>query len=94
MAFCTIVEFEWEGPEPKAAFESMLSSGDLPTEVPGRIARVVGIDDRGARAIEVWRSHDDARQFAASSHAAATVAKLPAPTRAFGFEVTTFDLAT
>jgi hypothetical protein len=93
MAFCTVVEFEWDGPHAKTAFESMTAHDDVPMDVPGRLARIVGIDDHGARAIEVWSTHEDAQRFAESSHAAASVAKVPAPTRVYGFKVTSFDVA-
>ena len=93
MALCTVVGFEWEGPQAKLAFESMMSHSEMPSAVPGRLARIVGIDENGARAIEVWSSQSDARRVAESSHAAASVAKVPAPSRACGFEVTTFDVA-
>ena len=90
MAYCTIVEFEWEDPAQRAAFESVTARGDAP--VAGRLARTVGVDDGGARAIEVWASPDDARRFAESSAPDLAATALPAPTRVGGFEVTALDL--
>jgi len=92
VAYCTVVEFEWDGPGPRAAFEKVTSSGgDAPAE--GRLVRIVGIDERGARAIEVWGSPDDARRFAASAAPSLDASELPAPTRVYGFEVTSFAVA-
>lgn len=89
--YCTVVEFEWDGPGPRAAFEQVTSGGDAPAD--GRLVRIVGIDERGARAIEVWGSQDDARRFAETAAPALGAAALPAPSRVYGFEVTSFGLA-
>jgi hypothetical protein len=90
VAYCTVVEFEWDGPGPRAAFESVTKGGDAP--VAGRLVRILGIDDHGARAIEVWGSPDDARRFAETSAPSLGASDLPAPTRVFGFEVSSLDL--
>jgi hypothetical protein len=90
MPHCTVVEFEWDGPGQRAAFESLTSSGDAP--VAGRLVRILGIDDLGARAIEVWDSSEDARRFAESSAPSLGASDLPAPTRVFGFEVTSLHI--
>jgi hypothetical protein len=87
MPHCTVVEF---GPGQRAAFESLTSSGDAP--VAGRLVRILGIDDLGARAIEVWDSSEDARRFAESSAPSLGASDLPAPTRVFGFEVTSLHI--
>jgi hypothetical protein len=89
--YCTVVEFEWESRGPRDAFEKMTAAGEV--KVPGRLVRVVGIDEHGARAIEVWGSPEDARRFAESAQPALQAAELPAPTRVYGFEVTAFDVA-
>jgi hypothetical protein len=91
MAYCTVVEFEWEDDAHRRAFESLIEGAEAP--VVGRIVRVVGIDETGARAIEVWRSGDDARRHAERSAPARADVVLPAPTRVYGFEVTSFDVA-
>jgi hypothetical protein len=90
MAYCTVVEFEWEDAAERAAFEAVVGGGG---PVAGRVVRVIGIDDRGARAIEVWDQPDDARRHAESSAPALGGVDLPAPTRVFGFEVTSLDVA-
>jgi hypothetical protein len=66
-----------------------LSDEDATAE--GRLVRTIGIDEHGARAIEVWRAPEDARRFAETS--APSLDELPAPCRVFGFEVTTFEVA-
>jgi hypothetical protein len=86
----TVVEFEWDGPGPRATFESLTSGGDAPVE--GRLVRILGHDDHGARAIEVWDSPEDARRFAESSAPSRDTVELLAPTRVFGFEVTSFNV--
>jgi hypothetical protein len=91
VAYCTVVEFEWEGSGSRAAFEQVTSSA--PSHVEGRLVRILGIDDRGARAIEVWGSPEDARRFAEAASPALDASALPAPARVVGFEVTTFDTA-
>ena len=42
---------------------------------------------------EVWRSSDDARAFAEQSGPAMAVAEMPAPSRVYGFEVTSYEVA-
>jgi len=89
MPFCTIVEFEWGDEAERDRFQSAAGAGD---QVPqGCLARIVGIDDAGARVVEVWRSGEDARAFA--ERTAAAVAQLPAPSRVAGFEVTSYVVA-
>ena len=63
-------------------------------ELPaGCLSRIVGIDDGGARTIEVWRSTADARAFAEASARALAQTELPPPTRVVGFEVTSYIVA-
>jgi len=89
--YCTVVEFEWDGPGPRYAFEKMAAGGEA--KVAGRLVRVLGIDEHGARAVEVWGSPEDARRFAETAQPSLEAAELPAPTRVYGFEVTAFDVA-
>jgi len=90
LPFCTIVEFEWADPSERERLEAALGAGaDGPPE--GRLAKIVSVDDSGARVIEVWRSGDHARAFAERS--APAVAEMPTPSRVAGFEVTSYDLA-
>src|SRR5258708_33580758 len=63
MPFCTIVEFEWGENLERERFERM-AGGTNDSAPDGRLARITGIDDTGARVVEVWRSGDDARAFA------------------------------
>jgi hypothetical protein len=92
MPYCTVVEFEFSSPEERKQLENMVgSAGDLAPE--GRLSHITGIDDAGARMIEVWRSSDDARAFAEKSAPALAGADLPAPSRVYGFEVTSYVVA-
>jgi len=92
MAFCTFVEFEWDANLDRERLEKIMagSGGDIPAP-EGRLARITGIDDAGARLVEVWRSADDARAFAEAS--TAVTGQMPAPARVVGFEVTSYTLA-
>ncbi len=91
MPFCTIVEFEWDETFDREHFASVVGdSADDATPPDGRLSKIAGIDDRGARMIEVWRSSDDARAFAERSGPALADAQLPAPSRVVGFEVTSY----
>src|SRR5437763_14378064 len=63
--YCTIVEFAWTETFGRDQFASMASGGDQAPE--GRLSRIAGADDSGARMIEVWRSGDDARASAERS---------------------------
>ena len=56
----------------------------------GRLSQIFGIDEKGARVIEVWRSADDAQAFAEKSRPFLEAAKLPAPSRVVGFDVTSY----
>ena len=91
MAYCTIVEFEWDETFDRGPFASLVAREEKPP--PGRLSRIAGIDSRGARMIEVWRSSDDARAFAEKSGPALASAALPSPSRVVGFEVTTYDVS-
>ena len=94
MPYCTVVEFEWSSPEERKQFENMIgAAGDAGPGPEGRLSRISGIDDAGARMIEVWRSSDDARAFAEQSGPAMAVAEMPAPSRVYGFEVTSYEVA-
>ena len=91
MPFCTIVEFEWDETFDREHFARMVDSAGGDEKSPdGRLSKIVGIDDKGARMIEVWRSSDDARAFAEHSAPALAYAQLPAPSRVVGFEVTDY----
>jgi hypothetical protein len=85
MAYCTIVEFDWDESFDHEAFAAAVSAGSdaLPDGCLGRIA---SIDTTGARMIEVWRTGSDARAFAEQSKPFLDGAELPAPSRVSGFE--------
>jgi len=91
MAYCTIVEFEWDESFDRSGFASLLAGEQEPPA--GRLSRIAGIDSSGARMIEVWRSSDDARAFAEKSGPALASAALPPPSRVTGFEVTTYTVS-
>jgi hypothetical protein len=92
MPFCTMVEFEWDENFDRERFASTV--GDPGAETPeGRLSRIAGIDDKGARIIEVWRSGDDARAFAEKSRPFLAAAQLPPPSRVAGFEVASYVVA-
>ncbi len=88
MAYCTIVEFEWDETFDRDHFASLVAGEEEPP--PGCLSRIAGIDSAGARMIEVWRSGDDARAVAEKSGPALANAALPPPSRVVGFEVTTY----
>ncbi|HEX9519696.1 MAG TPA: hypothetical protein VF940_26415 [Streptosporangiaceae bacterium] len=90
MPFCTIVEFEWGENLDRERFERM-AGGTNDSAPDGRLARITGIDDIGARVVEVWRSGDDARAFAEQTMA--VTGQMPAPARVVGFNVTSYTLA-
>jgi hypothetical protein len=90
MAFCTIVEFEWNADFGRACFEEMMTTANADAQVPqGLMTRIVGVDDSAARIVEVWRSGADAQAFAAES--APVTSRMPAPSRVVGFEVTSYQ---
>ena len=92
MPFCTIAEFEWDENFGRERFTRAF--GDAGREKPaGRLTRITGIDGKGARIIEVWRSGDDAQAFAEKSRPLPAAARLPAPSRVVGFEVTPYVVA-
>ena len=67
----------------------MLEGAGAGQGVPeGRLSQIAGIDEAGARVIEVWRSGEDARRFAESSAPSLAAVQMPPPSRVFGFEVT------
>ncbi|HEV2360761.1 MAG TPA: hypothetical protein VGS21_03560 [Acidimicrobiales bacterium] len=90
MAYCTVVEFEWgEGFDVEGFGETMAS---LDTTRPaGRVSKIVGIDEKGARVIEVWESGDAARRFAEESAPRMAGVTMPPPSRVYGFAVTSYD---
>ena len=91
MTFCTIVEFEWDATFGRESFEQLIGTGEGDEVVPaGRLSRIAGIDDKGARMIEVWRSGDDARAFAEQSAPFLAASQMPSPSRVVGFEVTSY----
>ena len=92
MPFCTIVEFEWSEDLDRARFEQMIAGSSEGEAGPdGRLAKIMGIDDAGARVVEVWRSGQDAMAFAQGT--APVTGQMPAPSRVVGFEATTYDVA-
>lgn len=94
MTYCTVVEFEWSSAEERAKFENMISAAGGGDQAPeGRLSHITGIDDAGARMIEVWRSGDDARAFAEQSGPALAAVEMPMPSRVYGFEVTSYVVA-
>ena len=91
MPFCTIVEFEWDETFDWDGFARAISGAGGEAPPPdGRLSQISGIDERGARVIEVWRSAGDAQAFAEKSRPFLEAAKLPAPSRVLGFEVTSY----
>ena len=94
MPYCTIVEFEWDENFDYEGFANMIGKADETAPPPaGRLSHITGIDDKGARMIEVWRSGDDAKAHAEQSAPFLADAQLPAPSRVFGFEVTSYDVS-
>jgi hypothetical protein len=91
--YCTIVEFEWNETTSRELFATMLRTIEHSAPPAGCLSRIVGIDDSGARTIEVWRSSEDARAFAEASAPALAQTQLPPPTRVVGFEVTSYIVA-
>ena len=91
MPFCTIVEFEWDETFDRDGFSRVISGAGGETSSPdGRLSHISGIEEKGARVIEVWRSAGDARAFAEKSRPFLEAAKLPPPSRVVGFEVTSY----
>ncbi len=94
MPFCTIVEFEWDDTFDREGFARTISGAGRETPSPdGRLSQISGIDENGARVIEVWRSADDAQAFAEKSRPFLAAAELPAPSRVLGFEVTSYAVS-
>jgi hypothetical protein len=94
MPFCTIVEFEWDETFDRERFASVAGDAGEGKPLPdGCLSRIAGIDGKGARMIEVWRSGDDARAFAEQSAPALSAAQLPPPSRVVGFEVTSYAVS-
>jgi len=94
MPYCTFVEFEWSDSAARDGFAAAAARlGDDATLPDGCVSRIAGFDDHGARVIEVWQSSDDARAFAESSAPALAATSMPAPSRVFGFEVSTYRVA-
>lgn len=92
MPFCTIVEFEWDGPAACHAFEATMAA--VNAEAPpatGRLSRIVGVNDAGARVVEVWSSPEDAQRFVEASAPQLARAPLPAPARITSFVVTVYE---
>jgi len=94
MPFCTIVEFEWDETFGREQFTDMIGQVGPAEGLPaGCLSRIVGIDDTGARVIEVWNSSDDARAFAEKSAPALASSQMPQPARVTGFETTGYVVA-
>jgi hypothetical protein len=91
MPYCTIVEFEWDETFDRERFANLVAkAGEAAPPPQGRLSHITGIDANGARMIEVWRSDEDARAHAEQSAPFLAEAQLPAPSRVFGFEVTSY----
>ncbi len=91
MPFCTIVEIDWDPNFGREQFTEFIERSDPVDELPdGCLSRIVGIDDDGARMIEIWRSGDDARAFAERSAPSLADVRMPPPTRITGFETTSY----
>ena len=91
MPFCTIVEFEWDETFDRESFARTISGAGGETPPPdGRLSQISGIYEKGARIIEVWRSAGNAQAFAEKSRPFLEAAKLPAPSRVVGFDVTSY----
>jgi hypothetical protein len=94
MPFCTIVEFEWDESFGREQFAAMIEKAGPVDELPaGCVSRIVGVDDAGARVIEVWRSGADAAAFAKRSAPDLAGLELPPPSRVTGFETTAYVVA-
>lgn len=94
MTFCTIVEFEWNDEFGRDQLQAAMAKLAQPSGPPeGRLTRIVGMDDNGARVIEVWRTGDDARRFAEQSAPALSEAMMPQPSRVIGFDVSDIEIA-
>jgi len=91
MPYCTLVEFEWSGEFGRDQFEGLMTpAAEADQDATGRLSRIVGVDDAGARIIEVWRSSGDARAFGERSAPQLATSPVPPPTRVFGFETTEY----
>ena len=93
MAYCTVVEFEWDEDFDHEGFRRTL--GRLSEESPapaGLLSRITGIDASGARVIEVWRSGGDAQAFAEQAAPLLATVPMPPPSRVTGFEVTSYEV--
>ena len=92
MPYCTVVEFDVSFDRER--FEEFGKSTGSDKSLPdGCLSRIVGIDDNGARVIEVWESSDAAMAIAQQAGPALAGADLPAPVRLFGFQTTTYLVA-
>ncbi len=93
MPFCTIVEFEFSAGFDRAAFDRAIAAMAAGAgEAEGRIGRMVGVDDTGARVIEVWRTGADAMKFAQQTAPGLATVQMPPPSRVIGFELTEYDV--
>lgn len=92
MPYCTIVEFQWDESFDYDSFGRSVSppGGAMPD---GCLSRIASIDAAGARMIEVWQSGAHAQAFAAQSAAVLASTPMPAPVRAAGFELTSYQVA-
>jgi len=94
MPFCTIVEFEWDEAFGREQFADMIArTGPVDDKPAGCVSRIVGVDDTGARVIEVWRSGADAQAFAEQTAPALADVQMPPPSRVTGFETTAYVVA-
>jgi len=92
MAYCTIVEFEWDESFDYQSFGQAVSAhGD--TLPAGCLSRISSIDATGARMIEVWQSGEHARAFAQASAPLLASMPIPPPLRVAGFELTSYQVA-
>jgi hypothetical protein len=91
MPYCTVVEFEWDETFDRERFASMVGrAGEAAQPPEGRLSHITGIDEHGARMIEVWRSGEDAKAHADQSAPFLATVEMPPPSRVFGFEVTSY----
>jgi hypothetical protein len=82
---------EWAESFDTARYAQLVEDdGGLNALPEGCLGRIVGSEDSAAYVIEVWRSAEDARRFGEKSGRRIAGIQMPAPTRAVGFEATTF----
>jgi hypothetical protein len=92
VAICTVVEFHWDAPEGRRAFEAAMEAVSAEAPPPtGRTSRIVGLTDMGAHVVEVWRTPEDARRLAAAAAPLLARVSFPAPASVHSFDVTSYE---